>query len=181
MALQDLEMLLSREDLLCQKDTVGVHITTNEGETIEVFRDGCAAVSLFNGLRLNKSEKSFEGFAEDLVAGRCLERGGINWKTFNKLPYDVKFAWMQDAERPACDPVNLDRLRDWISSGAMALVKLQSIYGKDRRHFMVALRVNGDTITCLESSDPSGALRLRDIQGNEVLGIRYFITPNRSA
>ncbi len=170
--------LLSRDDLVCQKSerVKDLHLQTKGGEVVEVTKDGCALISLYNTLKLHGGSDSFEEYAE-AMADNCLEVGGvINWKRFNDLPYDLKFTWMQDAELPQCEGINTDYLKKWTEVGKenTALVKVQSRYGAERRHFMVALHVEGDKVTCLESSDVSGVPTLRNIPTQEVLGVRYF-------
>lgn len=176
MASKDLDILLSRRDLVCQKNTEGIHLTTNEGEVIQVFRDGCAVVALYNALRLSDFQKSFEDFTSDLAAKKCVGNSGINWKAFNNLNYDLQFAWMQDAELQSCDQIDIPHLRDWMSSGSVALVKVQSLYSPDRRHFMVAVGIDEENVKCLEASSASGVPTLRDIAHDELLGLRYFTT-----
>lgn len=177
--MKEFGQLLQRGGLVCQNPSMQ-ELVTHEGEAIPTSRDGCAIVSVYNALVLNGFSKSFEDFTSDLVVKKCLGDNGIIWEAFNNLNYDLQFAWMQDAELPGCDQINTAHLRDWISSGSIALVKIQSLYGPDRRHFMVALGIDDNSLTCLESSDISGAPKLRDILLNELLGVRYLTTSPRN-
>jgi hypothetical protein len=178
--MRNLESIVNRGDLLGQKNPAmeGMYVPTADGEVMPVWKDGCAVISLYNALRIHDYEKSFDEFTSELSANECLERGGINWKAFNRLSTDLKFTWMQDAEIARCDQVDIDRLGDWVDSGSVAVVKVQSMYGIERRHFMMALGVENDNVTCLESSDVSGVPTLRTVRREEVLGVRYLARTN---
>jgi hypothetical protein len=177
MSFQELEKLMDRTDLVSQKSmaVLPMVLTDTEGRKVPLFLQGCAVVSLYNALRLNDYDKPFTVFTAELEGNGCLERTGINWLAFNKLNTGLNFAKMQDSEIPGREAVDIKNLAEWVESGNSALIKTQSVFRKSRRHFMAVLEVDESiAVKCLESSDYSGAIRLRTIAKDEILGIRYF-------
>ena len=146
------------------------------GKELRVDKDGCALISLFNAFKLCGYKKNFEDFTTKLDGGACFDNEGqINWLGLNKLELDLKFVWMQDNEIPNCEKVNIDRLRACgLNSGNIAILKVQSLYGPERRHFMIFVKLTNEEVICSEASGKSGEIEMRSMSINEILGVRYL-------
>lgn len=169
---------LESKGLILQKDTslLSFVITLAGGKEIQVMKDGCTLISLYNALRLCGYSRNFKEYCSELVNGECIDTNGhVYWLNLNKLNLNLYFVWMQDSEILNCEAVNIDRLKKCNpQSGNVAIVKVQSLYGIERRHFMVFLEfVDGNAI-CLESYGANGKIEMRSIPYTEVLGVRYF-------
>jgi hypothetical protein len=152
-----------------------LNLTTKVGEKIDVHKDGCMMISLYDALVINGYKKSFEEFLKNLVSHDCLKKdGSIEWAAFNNSDTGYKFRWMQDEELNRCDKVKIENLEDWVKARNFALVKVQSLFLPWRRHFMVVLGVGKDNVECLEAGAIDGKLKTRTIPKNQLLGVRYF-------
>lgn len=164
--------------LVFQKDPAleGSTIKSKDGKEIVVAKDGCALISLYNALKLCGYEKNFEEYGQELAAGECFDDNGqINWLNLNKLNLNLKFIWMQDNEIANCQRIDIDRLKQCgLESENIAIIKVQSLYGVDRRHFMVFIELVDGNVICLESSGKSAKIEMRSIPQNEILGVRYL-------
>lgn len=145
----------------------------SDGKELRVAKDGCVLISLYNALRLCGYTKDFKEYCTELDNGECFDsKGQINWLNLNKLQLNLQFIWMQDNEIPNCEKVNLNRLKECeLNSENIAIVKVQSLTGADRRHFMVLIEFVGKTATCLEIV---GKIEMRSIPQDEILGVRYL-------
>ncbi len=151
-------------------------IRSRNGIELGVANDGCTLISLYNALRLCGYTKSFEEYGEALADGECFDSSGqINWLNLNKLELNLQFIWMQDNEIPNCEKVNIERLKGCgLDSDNFAILKVQSLNGVDRRHFMLFIEFTNESAICLESSGKSGKVEIRTIPQEEILGIRYL-------
>lgn len=172
------QALINTNELVCQKDPALSNITFKSkiGLEIEVSKDGCALISLYNALKISGYTKNFEEYGVELANGDCFDSNGqINWLNLNKLQLNLQFIWMQDMEIPNCERINIQRLQNCsLDSENIAIVKIQSLYGIDRRHFMVLIKVINNNAICIESSDISGNIKKRSIPVEEILGVRYL-------
>lgn len=171
LALETMGMVFQKDPALL--DSV---IKSVDGKELKVAKNGCTLISLYNLLRLYGYQKNFEECGAELANGGCFDSDGqINWLSLNKLDLNLKFVWMQDNEIPNCERVNISRLRECrLYSKNPAILKLQSLYGADRRHFMIFIELLDEKLICLESSGKSGKIEIRSIPFNEVLGVRYL-------
>lgn len=166
------------KELVFQKDPLFLYSTipTVDGGELNISKDGCTLISLYNALRLCGYENDFDAYCVELANGGCFDSNGqINWLSLNKLQLNLRFVWMQDNEIPNCERVNIDRLKEYeLFSEGIAILKVQSLYGQDRRHFMVFIELVDEKVICLESSGISGKAEIRSILPSEVLGVRYL-------
>lgn len=171
-------LALENKGFVFQKDPnlEGSTIKSKDGREIMVAKDGCALISPYNALKLCGYQKSFEEYGQELASGECFdENGQINWINLNKLSLNLRFVWMQDNEITNCEKVSVDRLKQCgLESENIAIIKVQSLYGVDRRHFMVFIELVDGNVICLESSGKSANIEVRSIPSEEILGVRYL-------
>lgn len=168
---------INSNSLICQKNPVFKGELMGLSNTkFDIYRDGCAVVTLYNALYINGYCRSFRDFLENLSSNDALNVwGDINWEKFNRLNLCLRFLWMQDNEISNCDNVDNELLKKSAQEPALyPVVKLQSIYGVDRRHFMLVIDADSNNLSCLESSNPSGLISIRQILYSEVIGARYL-------
>jgi len=167
------------DTLVCQKNPnfkgQKIHLS---GDEIDLYRDGCAFVSLYNAVLTHGYAGSVERFIDELSQNGAIDKSvGINWVNFNATDFNLKFVWMQDNEISSCEDVDIRMMKEHMSNFELVpVVKLQSIYGVDRRHCMIAIDSDQRGIKCLESSSVSGKVEERYIEEDDVLGVRYLCT-----
>lgn len=174
-----LKTVLGLEGLVFQRDPAFSNLVirlTNDKEIL-VAKDGCILISLFNALRLSGYKNDFYKYNTELVNGKCLsDEGQINWLKFNELKLNLHFNWMQDNEIQNCERVDINRVKkSGLDSDTIALLKIQSLNGIDRRHFMVMIESTYENAICLESYGETGKIEIRTISHNEILGVRYLV------
>ena len=168
----------SINELVFQKDPAlkGSFAEFGDGRKLDLVKDGCAFISLYNVLRLCGYTKNFQEYSTELVNGGCInDVGEINWPSLNKLNLKLKFIWMQDNEIPNCEKVNINRVKECeLNSENIAILKVQSMTSAERKHFMIFIELVDEQFICLESSGKSGKIEQRNILPDEILGVRYL-------